>query len=970
MHSYQPVMWKYVVSVDPPKHSVQADTVPTSNYGYGQNPRCSPMQQQWQTSQPIFAAVKANQTISSYISAQRIPRPLAQQIDFSVVNPTAFHLLPLYPHIPSLADYVQLSLHFWMPDFFMPDLVPFMPCAVSIVDSHGRTAPCPKQTSRRRWRSGGPRVIHDVHSSVYLHTWDYTCPQHGDFSGFSKNSIERLHPIARSRFHYVLTDQEGVTVEVQRMIQSARVSGVSFTALRQQLVNNRFERLYQSIQAYQDHCTHYVHQHQACHRSSQSTSAGQGVDISFECFEPTLDLSNGSCYLDHSPPSTAVFGEIYDRFCHEMMPVWYEHAKQNTAPDVCIDATFKIAKKLRSTAMTRLWSLMDVKTGIILHQQMITHEAHVDVLPMLKQYASRCAELNQPLPRRVCSDRGLMDSKLIHSPSAFPNSHITTDPWHFIQLFVKTLNKSSPLINDVKREFSAALYANAKDPNGKLFNRHAEPAVIIERVNAIISRYSKGGVHLPCITEQTNIWWKAQLSPIGEHRILSNPPNCRDESMQSISSSPLENFHRQLNRVTRSVQFTDTRMHNFLGQFMFQWNVDRARTAGQMFNWNTYDFHRLSSCYQAACSLYGQTKADAIWHGGIKLVKVANVEQFGVFHDHVTFTRQSQSVALLLPISDTLLSTVWAHHSLNNDAKNVRRSIAGFLSNGSGSEEQLSGDVDVKAKDAVNDTSESLAPRDGTFSPPADAYDVSTTGIALPRVAVSQISLVGTPPSIKGAVSVLPHAQLNVLKSLVSMDAVMASALQAGNWQSATSRWNSFAQMSSSQQGSALKLSSLTVESMQQSWNTLVAWKSRVDEQNLLISQEQTKTDYVHVDVKTSPFSAHELAHLEKLAYQSSLASTDGTSKGKANWSNIATRWYHLWMSEKTAGLSEHVLPRLQQTLQSKYDSLKRAKKASQSAQKPITTSEISVSHSEAQIQQGADDEKSVDDAQVGDQLV
>lgn len=54
--------------------------------------------------------------------------------------------------------------------------------------------------------------------------------------------------------------------------------------------------------------------------------------------------------------------------------------------------------------------------------------------------------------------------------------------------------------------------------------------------------------------------------------------------MLSISSSPLENFHRQLNCVTKGVRLTETRMRNFLMQFMFGWNTDRARAAHQAFN--------------------------------------------------------------------------------------------------------------------------------------------------------------------------------------------------------------------------------------------------------------------------------------------------------------------------------------------------------------------------------------------------
>ncbi len=93
-----------------------------------------------------------------------------------------------------------------------------------------------------------------------------------------------------------------------------------------------------------------------------------------------------------------------------MEPIWKRYTQQLTADRVCVDATHKVPKKLTESGMTRLWSMMDVETSCILSQQMLTHEAHEDVLPMLISYAHRCHELGRPLPSRVCSDRGLMDA--------------------------------------------------------------------------------------------------------------------------------------------------------------------------------------------------------------------------------------------------------------------------------------------------------------------------------------------------------------------------------------------------------------------------------------------------------------------------------------------------------------------------------------------------------------------------------
>ncbi len=58
-------------------------------------------------------------------------------------------------------------MHLWIPDYFYPDLVPHEPCPVE---------GCDQVTQRRRWLSGGPRLIHGVHHAVYLHCWEYECP--------------------------------------------------------------------------------------------------------------------------------------------------------------------------------------------------------------------------------------------------------------------------------------------------------------------------------------------------------------------------------------------------------------------------------------------------------------------------------------------------------------------------------------------------------------------------------------------------------------------------------------------------------------------------------------------------------------------------------------------------------------------------------------------------------------------------
>jgi hypothetical protein len=154
-----------------------------SGYGYGANPRCSPLQQQWQTCHPHFLAVQPRCNVKAY-TAQ-----LKQQLHLSGVDPSVLQppslLSLLAKGRPELMDYVQLPMHLWVPDYFYPDLVPFMPCPIER---------CKEITVRRRWHSGGPLVIHGLHHAVYLHCWEYECSSADHkgktFAGWDDGSID------------------------------------------------------------------------------------------------------------------------------------------------------------------------------------------------------------------------------------------------------------------------------------------------------------------------------------------------------------------------------------------------------------------------------------------------------------------------------------------------------------------------------------------------------------------------------------------------------------------------------------------------------------------------------------------------------------------------------------------------------------------------------------------------------------
>ena len=111
-----------------------------------------------------------------------------------------------------------------------------------------------------------------------------------------------------------------------------------------------------------------------------------------------------------------------------------------------------------------------------------------------------------PLPTRVCSDRGLMDYNVIKHPDGFPDAFINVDPWHFQQLFMKTLDKRSSVWKDVHRKFSQCLYTHLPNANGQLELSLEEPDKIVEKVNDLIKAYRSHACGYPVITNATEFW--------------------------------------------------------------------------------------------------------------------------------------------------------------------------------------------------------------------------------------------------------------------------------------------------------------------------------------------------------------------------------------------------------------------------------------------------------------------------------
>jgi hypothetical protein len=578
------------------------------NGGYGPSRCCSPLQSEWQLAHPMRKAVSEHANVAAYLSSSGLSAHAALLPNLSILLPPADP--SLFGKMPKLIDYVQLPLHYWIPDWFLPQYVPFMPCP---------EPNCTSRTTRQRWHSGGPRLIHDVHHAVYLLCWEYRCVGHSNssFSGWDERSLSKLPDAARSRFRYVLTHKQGVTLELHQRITDARVSGYSLHALRREMRENRHRRMYETITAYNSHCESW--------KKAQSGVlnrlwGGKGDEVELAELPPVLHNERG--YFDHEVPNIQFFSSIFNDFCSSRSAMWAAFTQQLTGERVCFDATYKAAKRItdKQEASRLLWTLMCLRTGCILHQQMLTHERFADVLPLLIEYAKRCRRLKKALPSRVCTDRGLQDVNLIHSSSAFPDAHVNVDLWHFNQRFKKTLDQSSVLCSEVHRQFARSMYKDYTDADGKVYSTHAEPLDIITKVDALIKQYSHlGSTTKAVITKETVKWWNAQKNPIVHDRICSHPVSSEQLPDFTVSTSPLENFHRQLNRRLQVARCSKDSMHSLLMYTMFRWNVSRLRAMrdstgkAEVRDWGTFDLLLVEGALQSSIRAFGRTSTAALW---------------------------------------------------------------------------------------------------------------------------------------------------------------------------------------------------------------------------------------------------------------------------------------------------------------------------------------------------------------------
>jgi hypothetical protein len=898
----------------------------------------------WQTSHPIFLSVQRDRDIRDVLKSN----PLLYCIgDPSVLVPPSAPTLWRHDGPPQLEDFVQLPMHLWIPEFFLPHLCPTLPCP-----ENG----CCGKTARRRWHSGGPRLIHGTVSAVYLHCWEYSCEKHPSksFSGWDQRCLSKLPPAVTAHFPFMLTAEDGVTLELYRRVVEARASGWSLHALRRELERNRYDRMFRMIALYNSECERYRLQPGTTggYLSLTQWMSGQGAPHVDDDFPPILHNPLG--YYDHEPPSVNYLSDLTNRHCSNRMELWTRHAQQLTGDLVCVDSTWKIAKRLNKadSAGRCLWSMLDIETGCILHQQLLTHEAHSDVSPMLKQYVARSLALGRPLPSRVCSDRGLMDARVINGPDAFPHAHINVDPWHFEQLFNKTLCKENSVWKDVQRAFSAALYTSRQSENGQSVQAHAEPDAIIRAVDALLKKFSQtgGDGNKAAVTAATVEWWNNQKHNVLVNRICSNPLNTN--APVCISSSPLENYHRQLNRLARFVRCTEDTLHSFLMQLMFRWNVDRRRTpkAGKKPlepNWRTYDLVLVDAAFQSAVRAHGQEKAAALW--GVRAVlppEPVNREYFGLRHPHITLSERITKADFRLPFADeamdALVDDISTHVSpiRDNDLAYLIRTTPGPGVGNIGKIFQSHRHADVARSTTGNDVtlqpiSANNSVCDSTVSESTWSSASSSQCSTQPQSSVISSLLPSSHLSLAAAAPAQPRASVHrltleehaILGRIILRDAVMREAVRDCHWDMAAARWNSFVhrclaerRLSDSLRGAL----HLTVgEALQHAVGVLEKQRTLAAEHAVLDLKSTLGPAWRQLSLHEQPFTAHETTLLIDSIRAHKAKPVKGRSRsGRIPWMQVESTWLRTWQSETTAGVANHVFPRSIATLKSHWQTV------------------------------------------------
>ena len=927
---------------------------------------CSPLQHAWQTQHPIYCAIQHGKNIRDFLNTCGIASKYYDMLgDLSELRPPSTALLSMHDAPPKASDYVQLPCHIWAPDFFYPHLVLYMPCA----------APkCDGRATRQRWNPNGARVVHDVHSAAYLRCWQYKCLKcNVTFAGWDESVLAKLNPAVRTRFRFVLTHEGAITQELHQRIIDTRVHGGSLKQLQNELNRNRHTRMHETLIAYYRHCEYYKLSQQSRPSktlgSSGSSSSGggagggqrlqktiggmlysvmsgnQGAPQPFAVLRPELQPppdkqpETDEYYVDYPAPSIAYMGQRQQAHAALMEPLWKRHTQQLTADRVCIDATFKVPKKLTNSSFTRLWSMMDVETGCLLHQQMLTHETQDDVLPMMWSYAQRCTELGRPLPTRVCSDRGLMDARLINDPCAFPDAHITVDPWHFNMRFAKTLHKGglTGMWKDVHLQFNAALYRDYIDPEtGQVERTHAEPEQIIHKVNMLIDTYKKPGTWGGPITgKATEDWWAAQIDPIRLMRILSHPRPDDSTTAGKMSSSMLENYHRHLNRLLKVVKFSKEGMHSFLGEFMFRWNTDRRRAAGREHDWVIYDMPLLHASYTACERVLTREVAAESWPGGAyRLPEPLQLDEyFGLVHPNVSLEARMKLASSSFPLSADMVEEIVQLFLSTNST--------GIIPSDSLLDQVISATLTTTTSPAPTPIPTPTADSNSSDSNSGDSSDYTNTIDDVDNS--SGYIPVGSDNAAAGKVQ-LPVQRMNVLEEvllacLIQKDSMIQSAIVREHWHFAAGRWNSFVKglMEHPRCRTTLRgLHMVTGDIIKHSITGMDQKAQRATQHQLIRDQSKAVgVSFTMLSARDQPITEYEHEQLRLIVNRQTTHNTDArASKNnvKTKWGQVAVEWMYQYTAEMGRNQPMHVHPRTEAVLKSYWQNWKKKKKAAAAA--------------------------------------
>jgi hypothetical protein len=578
--------------------------------------------------------------------------------------------------------------------------------------------------------------------------------------------------------------------------------------------------------------------------------------------------------------------------------------------------------------------MMDIDTGVLCAQQMLTHERSEDILPMLQGYVARCAELQQRLPTRVASDRGLRDAALINDTTAFPDAHINVDNWHFQQRFLKTLNKKSTAYKACHDAFSMAVYKQMTLPNGASGKTHAEPDAILRDVHAILEKFAERGEQGAAVTKATFEWWKDQKDGI-EQRMLSNPIGGPEVAVETVSSSRQESYHSVLNRKTRMVSTSAGHMHAILMQLMHRWNTSRRRKYQLEPDWGTFDLQLVIDAFQAATFVLSDEGATRLFSGCPIPRRLAGEEFFGLIHTNTTLEQQTSAADQLLPVSEELMQRILAN--LSADFSQMRQAIEAALP----TIDERSQSVVISAS-SLNSSSVTTA---------VTALESTSTS----RVTSSQWLVQHT--NIPVMAFRLNAIEKVLLRTALRTDKQLIGLCNDNLWELAASRWNAIINnlSANSHLPSEMRGARPMTEDTMKTEVKLARKDSARDAelQHIHLLATHPHPVYKEVSSRKTRFTESEDALLLELAKK-----YPAKKKGEIRWKDVSSAWRARWTAGQEVG-ETNIYPRTRAGLKNRHRYITQEGKEVRPTSPPASSAESSHSDGKSDDEEdGSEEEK------------